>query len=243
VLALFYQKSFMKPFRCLLLVLVCLCAVPLGYASDSPSGSSSGSSPENASDNVLENESQASHVAELTDNLTKLKNFQSDFEQRVTDSRGQIIEQSGGVLYLQSPGKFKWEYANEEQLIVSDGEKIYFQMNDLEQVIVRDFQEALASVPSLILVSDLSKLSTLFNIKQQAVNPTVDEFKLTPKSTQAAYSAIYLQFSGGQFSSLSIVDALGQTTEILISGQPNYDAVSVGQFNYKTPEGYDVVSG
>jgi len=127
-----------------------------------------------------------SAIDNLSSHLQKLKNVTAKFEQRVIDTSAQLLEQATGTLYLQKPGKFKWVYDDQQQLIVSDGKKIYFQMNDLEQVIVRDLQVAIDSVPSLILVSDLSKLGELFAVSQSREAGNVDLFELKPLSPQSS---------------------------------------------------------
>ena len=91
---------------------------------------------------------------QLQAQLDKFSTLTADFEQRVIDQDNQLIDVHTGRFFLKQPGFFKWEYADDEQDIVSDGEKIVFIMRDLEQVIERDFANALESVPSLILVTD-----------------------------------------------------------------------------------------
>lgn len=187
--------------------------------------------------------SAANPVAELKQRLAKLNNVAADFEQRVIGQRGELIEQTKGVLFLKSPGKFKWQYADDHQLIVSDGKQIQFLMNDLEQVIIRDFQEAAISVPSLVLVSDLSKLDELFTIRSIPNEFQETQFELMPKSESASYDSLLLTFVQNELASLRIIDGLGQITEINLQGQLRYRTIPESEFTVSIPSGFDVVKG
>jgi len=130
-----------------------------------------------------------------------------------------------------------------QQLIVSDGKKIYFQMNDLEQVIVRDLQVAIDSVPSLILVSDLSKLGELFAVSQSREAGNVDLFELKPLSPQSTYTSILLSFVDGDLIGLRIIDGLGQSTEVIIQSAIDYSELGESEFDFVMPKNFDIVEG
>jgi len=187
--------------------------------------------------------SAASASGNLSSHLQKLKNVTAKFEQRVIGTDSKLLEQSTGILYLKKPGKFKWVYDDQQQLIVSDGSKIYFQMNDLEQVIVRDLQVAIASVPSLILVSDLSKLDELFSVSQNKAAGNVDLFELKPKLPQSTYSSILLSFVDGNLIGLRIIDGLGQSTEVTMQSAIDYSILDSSEFEFSIPKNFDIVEG
>jgi len=187
--------------------------------------------------------SAASASGNLSSHLQKLKNVTAKFEQRVIGTDSKLLEQSTGILYLKKPGKFKWVYDDQQQLIVSDGSKIYFQMNDLEQVIVRDLQVAIASVPSLILVSDLSKLDKLFSVSQNKAAGNVDLFELKPKLPQSTYSSILLSFVDGNLIGLRIIDGLGQSTEVTMQSAIDYSILDSSEFEFSIPKNFDIVEG
>src|ERR1700678_3219678 len=60
------------------------------------------------------------------------------FEQVVTAKNGKAPAQSSGNFAFSRPGKFRWVYNKPyEQVIVGDGEKLWFYDKDLNQVTVR----------------------------------------------------------------------------------------------------------
>src|SRR6185312_1386722 len=59
-------------------------------------------------------------VSTLQRYLDSLSSFEATFHQEVTDSRGKAT-QASGRLYLQKPGRFRWDYLKpDKQVIVSD---------------------------------------------------------------------------------------------------------------------------
>jgi len=65
--------------------------------------------------------------------LERLDNFfeglgslRANFEQTVIDATAFSLEKSGGVLIMQRPDKFLWDYQRPyQQAIIADGKKIY----------------------------------------------------------------------------------------------------------------------
>ena len=54
------------------------------------------------------------------------------------------MRSAAGKLYLQKPGKFRWDYSQpSEQLILADGKQIWFYDKDLQQANVRDMDASL----------------------------------------------------------------------------------------------------
>ncbi len=179
---------------------------------------------------------------ELQQQLDGFNSLTADFEQRVINQDLKLVDMLTGKFFLKRPGQFKWQYADEQQDIVSDGEKIHFIMRDLEQVIQRDFATALETVPSLVLVTDPSKLSTLFAIEKSTTSQG-ETFNLLPKSLDSNYESVTVSFLNGKLLGLRLVDVLGQTTEIILSGVTNNPSISSDEFEVVVPKGFDVIQG
>ncbi|WP_010598849.1 LolA family protein [Rickettsiella massiliensis] len=45
----------------------------------------------------------------LSNLLHQLKSVQANFQQKVTDVKGNVLQQTSGHLFLQRPGRFRWE--------------------------------------------------------------------------------------------------------------------------------------
>jgi outer membrane lipoprotein carrier protein len=76
-----------------------------------------------------------------------------------------VLRSAAGKLYLQRPGKFRWDYSEpSEQLVLADGKQIWFYDKDLSQANVRDMDATLASTPASLL-SGNGAVSSQFDIK------------------------------------------------------------------------------
>ena len=186
---------------------------------------------------------QTDASTELQKELESFTTLKADFEQRVINQDNQLVDVLTGKFYLKRPGLFKWEYADDEQDIVSDGKTISFIMSDLEQVIERDFSTAIETVPSLILVTDSSKLTDLFAISKLPSQSSVNRFELLPKSLDSNYESVSVSFLNGKLLSLRLVDVLGQTTEVILSDTQINPPIADSEFRVSVPENYDVVQG
>jgi outer membrane lipoprotein carrier protein len=64
--------------------------------------------------------------ARLKDYLKGLNTLTSEFHQYTLSADGGRMIESEGTLYLQRPGRFRWEYrAPMEQVIVADGDRVW----------------------------------------------------------------------------------------------------------------------
>ncbi|HEY7378506.1 MAG TPA: outer membrane lipoprotein chaperone LolA, partial [Steroidobacteraceae bacterium] len=91
---------------------------------------------------------EAAHSTEagawLQGYLSGFASFQADFHQRSSNAAGDRTLESAGTLYPQKPGRFRWDYREPtQQLIVSDGAKIWLYDVDLEQVTVKTVDDSL----------------------------------------------------------------------------------------------------
>src|ERR1700738_1356165 len=84
--------------------------------------------------------------------LAGLATWSADFTQTIDDGHGKVLRSAAGKLYLQRPGKFRWDYTEpSEQLVLADGKQIWFYDKDLAQANVRDMDTSLASTPASLL--------------------------------------------------------------------------------------------
>ena len=55
-----------------------------------------------------------------------LSSLRAEFRQSVIDARGNTVESAEGTMSLARPGRFRWDYREPAQLIVSDGVTVWF---------------------------------------------------------------------------------------------------------------------
>jgi len=106
----------------------------------------------------------ASPAADVEKSLSGLASWSADFAQTIDDGRGHVLRSAAGRLYLQRPGKFRWDYTQpSEQLVLADGKQVWFYDKDLAQANVRDMDTSLASTPASLL-SGSGSVGTQFDV-------------------------------------------------------------------------------
>ena len=94
----------------------------------------------------------ATPASDVEKYIAGLATWSADFKQTIADDSGKVLRAAGGKLYLQRPGKFRWDYSEpSEQLVLAVGEQIWFYDKDLAQANVRDMDATLASTPAVLL--------------------------------------------------------------------------------------------
>lgn len=167
--------------------------------------------------------------------------LQADFEQTLFDENLSSLEDSRGKMYLERPGKFRWDYsAPYPQEIVSDGEKVWIYDSELAQVTVKALGDTLGDTPALLLTSE-RPLDESFDIKDLDADDGLAWVELVPKSPDATFASVRLGFDGDELRVMALVDSFGQTTKITfaeIVKNPNFNHEI---FTFSAPDGVDVL--
>lgn len=171
-----------------------------------------------------------------------LKGLEGGFSQQVFDTNGKRKESSSGKVALSTPNLFRWEYVKPyPQLIVADGKKVWVFDPDLEQVTVRPQGSEEQNSPLTALL-DPARLDRDFIVRETGEQGGLSWMELKPKSADnAAFQTAKLGFSAQGLMKMSVVDTLGQRTELAFSGWKRNPAFKAGTFTYKPAPGVDVV--
>ncbi len=187
------------------------------------------------------NNSSDSSGKKLNDLLASLETFQANFEQIITTENGEELDKLSGLFYLQKPGKFHWEVTQPfSQLLIADGQYLWQYDEDLEQAMVRDLDQSLGGTPAQLLSGTLTQLENSYQIEYQQQKPQIERFRLIPKD-EGQFESIQLQFNQGALSKLTLVDTLGQTTNVLFSNAKFGMALPATLFTLKLQKGVELV--
>ncbi|SDG33597.1 outer membrane lipoprotein carrier protein [Pseudomonas benzenivorans] len=180
-------------------------------------------------------------VQRLTQLLNQAQTITARFSQLTLDGSGTQLQESAGQLALKRPGLFRWHTdAPMEQLLVSNGEKVWLYDPDLEQVTIQALDQRLTHTPALLLSGDVSKISENFEISYKEGGSVVD-FILKPKSKDSLFDSLRLSFRSGMLNDMQLIDSIGQRTNILFLNVKMNEALDDGQFSFDIPEGADVI--
>ena len=180
-------------------------------------------------------------VSRLNQFVAEVSTFQAVFTQTVVDAEGNMIEEADGEFYLSRPGKFRWDYVIPyAQQIVADGQRIWFYDEDLEQITVKNQDEALADTPAGLL-SGKSMPEDTYNIATIAKDDALQWVELTPKDDESNYQRVQLGFDDTGLQQMLMTDAFGQRTRLLFTEVKVNPELDAGRFDFTPPAGVDVV--
>jgi outer membrane lipoprotein carrier protein len=183
----------------------------------------------------------ASPTTEVEKYLNGLATWSADFKQTIDDGHGNVVRSAGGKLYLQKPGKFRWDYAEpSEQLILADGKQIWFYDKDLQQANVRNMDASLANTPA-VLLSGGGSLSSQFDVTAMPPSDGLEWYQLIPKHSDTDFQLVRIGFRNGDLASMFLADKLNQVTQLTFSNPKRNAKLAADLFTFVPPPGVDVI--
>lgn len=180
-------------------------------------------------------------ISRLTEMLNKAQTITGRFSQLTLDGPGTQLQETSGELALKRPGLFRWHTDEPmEQLLVSNGQKVWLYDPDLQQVTIQTLDQRLTHTLALLLSGDVSKISENFEITHKEGGDVVD-FILKPKAKDTLFDTLRLSFRNGVINDMQLIDSVGQRTNILFLGVKMNQKLDAAQFDFKIPEGADVI--
>jgi outer membrane lipoprotein carrier protein len=176
--------------------------------------------------------------------LAQLKTLRAEFEQSVTDGRGETVQRATGKFVILRPGRFRWEVtpdgATSAQLMVADGKNLWFYDADLEQVSVKSAAAALPATPASLLSGD-GNIRDLFRVSSGGKRDGFDWVVVTPKGGDADFREARLGFGNGELRGMVLKDKLGQTVRLQFLKSERNAQVSDTEVKFTPPAGADVI--
>ncbi len=188
---------------------------------------------------------QESPAAQLKALLQPLKTLRADFNQRIFSADGYEIQNNQGEMHVARPGKLRWIIAPPmEQWLISDGNTLWLYDPDLEQVIIRPFQQSVADTPALLFGGGADQLEENYSVSVSHAEGE-SSYVLKPLVSGGLYDQITLVFTGKTPTQISIIDSLAQRTDIVFSHAQRNTPLSAEQieslFNFIPPPGVDIL--
>ena len=89
--------------------------------------------------------------------LNQTVTLSARFRQSVRNTRGEVVDEASGRVWLARPGRFRWLYeAPYPRVIVADGSTVWLYDEDLAQVTVRNLDSGLGETPAGLLTGAVS---------------------------------------------------------------------------------------
>ena len=176
----------------------------------------------------------------LREFVRDVKSGRASFTQTVSSADGVKKRSSGGSFEFARPNRFRFSYAKPfEQLIVSDGQKVWIHDLDLNQVSVRKLTQALGATPAALLAG--ASLDKEFELVAQPSEFGVDWVQATPKQKDGAFQSMRIGFRGKELAAVEILDSFGQRSVLQFSQYAANVALPEQSFRFVPPSGADVI--
>jgi outer membrane lipoprotein carrier protein len=183
----------------------------------------------------------AGGLDELHEFLRETNSARGDFSQRVERSSGQTLETTRGVFAFSRPGKFRWEVQRPfEQLMVADGERLWFYDKDLNQVTIRKLGNALGSTPAAILFGS-AELESGFTLHDLEDRDGLHWVEALPKNTEQGFDRIAIGLRNGLPEAMEVRDAFGRTSVFAFTNIERNPELPATLFQFTPPADADVI--
>lgn len=153
---------------------------------------------------------------------------------------GAKVKKVSGQFTIARPGRFRWSIEKPyEQLIVSDGVKVWLHDKDLNQVTVRQLNDALSATPVALLLG--GDLLAQFTLKDAGAKDGMEWVEALPKGKDMQFKRLAVGMTAGAPARIELTDAFDQTTRIDLQGVSNRAVVAAQTFKFTPPPGVDVI--
>ncbi len=173
--------------------------------------------------------------------LENFKSLEASFVQSLINEKGEELERTEGILYLQQPGKFHWIYTTPyTQKIISDGDALWIFDEDLEQLTIREMGEAINQTPAGVILGNSNITEHFIQVDLGKIEG-FDWIELTPRDIEAQYDNIRFGFDDNKLGMMIIADSLGQITRIDFSDVKTNLELDSTLFSFVIPDDVDVI--
>ena len=184
--------------------------------------------------------SQAASLERFQSFLRTTQAARADFQQKVFDKSGKLVQESKGSFSFLRPGRFRWTYVKPPQLIVGDGERVWIHDADLNQVTVRRASRVLGATPAALLAG-ASDLDKSFELVDAGAKDGLEWMEAKPREKESGFERIRLGLSATGVEAMELVDHFGQTTVLRFSNMVRNPQFDAGTFRFTPPKGVDVL--
>jgi outer membrane lipoprotein carrier protein len=169
--------------------------------------------------------------------------FRADFSQEVESATlGQKVT-SRGKVYFKKPGRMRWEFAEPEQTLVSDGEFFWLYQPAEKQVLKTPFQQAFRSNTPASFLLGVGRIDRDFTASLRGEGGDTYGLRLTPKQDPEAIGTLELEVDAKTFDIVqaTVIDPLGNTTRLRFTNIDRKAPLQETLFRLTIPPGVDVV--
>ena len=185
-------------------------------------------------------DANADGVDALREFVRDAKFGSAQFTQTSTSADGARKKSSSGSFEFARPDRFRFSYSQPfEQLIVSDGKKVWLFDKDLNQASARAVGAVLGATPAALLAG--SAIERDFDLAELPPADGLEWVKATPKVRDGAVASLSVGFKGKALAEVVLLDAFGQRSVLRFSSLVVNTPIAAERFRFVPPPGVDVL--
>jgi outer membrane lipoprotein carrier protein len=180
----------------------------------------------------------------LQERYEATRTLTADFKQTVESPTLAGALESRGTVAFEKPNRMRWEYASpDKQVIIGDGDTLWIYQPDERQVIKAKLGAAFQARTPITFLAGLGRLERDFVASLEREDAERWVVKLVPRDdTGIGTLTLTLKKPDAVIDEARIVDPLGTTTRLALSGERRNVSLAADQFRFTPPPGVDVVS-
>lgn len=173
---------------------------------------------------------------ELNQRLQMNDGFSADFSQQLVSPDGDIVMEGEGQVEIARPSLFRWTTtAPDENVLVSDGESLWYYSPFIEQVSIYWQEQATEQTPFVLLTRNRASDWDNYSVEQQG-----DTFTLTPTAIDSNQGQFKLKIdASGAVQGFSAIEQDGQQSNFSFKNI-NLTKPNAERFKFVIPQGVEV---
>ena len=184
-------------------------------------------------------------ILERVEKIYTASRFSASFIQASTIKAMDITDSASGKLYVQYPGKMRWEYLEpESQIIVTDGLQLWMYRPEDNQVMLGQASTFFSEGKGAGFLSDIRLLRKDFNITLEDIRfGDYYNLKLVPRETNWDIAYVHLLVSRATFRIAQVFtyNAYEDVTRIELVDPQFNQLFEDDLFTFEIPKGVDVL--
>ncbi len=189
----------------------------------------------------------ATSINVFADGITALNSFlknqmtSANFSQTVFGNKKNRV--STGVMEISRPNKFRWEYIEDGQLIVSDGKTIYIYDKPLAQVTEKKLDNSIGKSPALLLSggSNIKNDYIVSNIKESDDGVSWVNLVAKKVSDNNGFKLVQIGFRRDTLAEMKFVDSFNNKSMITFTNVKYMVQIPASDFIFTPKPGVDVI--
>ena len=186
---------------------------------------------------------QQEALTRLNSLLANINSLTADVVQLIVESDGGILEESNIKMLLKKPNGFYWETITPyQELIVTNGIKLWNYQPDLEQVVIEDWDVSKSELAAQLLSGKTENLDSQYIIEELSnTNNDSQEFVLTPVDADSIYTQISINFITSELDLIYLNSRNGQQTVWRFDAIARNQILEDSLFDFQPPAGIEII--